>query len=160
MNYIEKEHAIITQLKATNYELFDGKEDEALDFIGNTLSAFPHFANTIIKQQIMTSIYYNQYEGQDLRNYIQDMDRRRRLAYEPAIRSIIVLNRISAKLGLEPFANIDTTDRHAVEKFVDQYVNEICNQGINGFETPEHDTEKHEKENPDLDTSGTEMELQ
>lgn len=129
MNYIDKERNIIKKLKETNYAMFDGNKDEALDFIGEQLNAFPNYANTVINQQILTPIIYAREEGENLRDKIQDLDNKRRLAHESAINSVNILNRLSKNLGLEPFADIDTTDRYIVADFVGQYVSQIYQSG-------------------------------
>lgn len=130
MSYLEKEQNIIKKLQETNYEMFDGDKDEALDFVGSHLEKFPNYVNIVIREQIMTPIWKQRFDGEILRNHIQDIDQQRKIAHDSAISSINILNRLSKNLGLEPFADIDTTDRHTVANFVGQYVNELYNNGI------------------------------
>lgn len=132
LNMNSKIKAIIDKLNDTNYDLFDNDKDEAMDFLSHQLMAFPKYANVVIKEQIMTPIWRNRYEGQDLRDRIQDIDDKRRSAHENAIAATNVLNRLSKNLDLQPFADIDTTDRHAVAEFVGGFVNEMYNDGIGG----------------------------
>ena len=130
MGYITKEQKILKALEKQNYKMFDGNKNEALDFIESTLTAFPTYANTVIREQIMTPIRRQRYEGQELRDKIQDIDEQRHWNHESAISSVNMLNRLSRNLGLELFANINTNDRHAVANMVGQYVNEVYNKGI------------------------------
>ena len=129
MNYIEKEKTMIAKLKESNYELFDGDKTGALDFIGDKLDAFPKYANIVINQQITTPLIYNHYEGEELRDKIQDLDSKRHWAHERAIDSLNKLNRLSTNLGLEPFADVDTSDRYKVADFVGQYVSQVYDLG-------------------------------
>lgn len=132
MTFLEKQNAIIQKLHDTNYELFDGDKDEALDTLETELTAFPEYANVVIREQIMVPIWRERCEPEEFRENVQNMDTRRRDAHDNAITSVNVLNRISSKLGLEPFADIDTNDRHAVAEMVGQYTNELYNNGIGG----------------------------
>lgn len=129
MNYIEKETEMIKKLKESNYALFDGDKDDALDFIGDKLDAFPKYANVVINQQITTPLIYNHYDGEELREKIQDLDSKRHWAHEGAIDSLNQLNRLSKDLGLEPFADVDTSDRYKVADFVGQYVSQVYDLG-------------------------------
>lgn len=125
ITYIEKEKKIIQKLKNTNYELFDGDKDDALDFISDKLDAFPNYANIVINQQIVTPIIYERYEGQEIRDRIEDLDKKRRSAHEQAIDGLNILNKLSNNLGLEPFAKVDTSDRYKVADFVGEYVSQV-----------------------------------
>lgn len=130
MTFLEKENQLIQKLKETNYDMFDGDSDAALDFVGDKLEKFPNYANIVIRQQIMLPIWKVRYEGEEFRDKVKDIDVSRRYAHESAISSVTILNRFSKKLGLEPFADIDTTDRYAVADFIGQYIGEVYNQGI------------------------------
>lgn len=128
---IDKEREIISKLEETGYEMFDGDKEEAMDFISSKVETFPHYANVVINEQIMTPIWRARYEGQELRDKIESIDATRRYAHESAIGAVTALNRFCKNLGLEPFADIDTNDRHAVAEFVGKAVNEVYNAGIN-----------------------------
>lgn len=130
MTFLEKQNAIIQKLHNTNYELFDGDKDEALDTIETELTAFPEYANVVIREQIMMPIWRERCEPEEFRENVKNIDTRRRDAHDGAITAVNVLNRISAKLELEPFADIDTNDRHAVAEMVGKYTNELYNNGI------------------------------
>lgn len=41
-----------------------------------------------------------------------------------------ILNRINSNLGLDPFFDVDTNDRHAVANAVGKYICEVYNDGI------------------------------
>ena len=130
MGYMDKQNELLLKLRETNYEVFDGDKDEALDFVGDSLTAFPNYANVVIREQIMTPIWRDRCEPEDFRENVERIDRQRRDAHDCAIDSINMLNRLNDRLGLEPMFDVDTTDRHAVAECVGKYVNEVYNDGI------------------------------
>ena len=132
MSYIDKEKAIIAKLKSTDFEMFDGDAEDAYESIGTALDSFTNYANTVIHQQHMLPIYYARFEGQDLRDKIMSDDSRRKIAHDNAIAYVGFMNRLSDRLGLEPFADVDTNDRHEVARFIGDFVNETYNNGISG----------------------------
>lgn len=130
--YLQKENAIIQKLHDTNYELFDGQKDEALDFLDDQLSKFSQYANIVISQQHLLPIYRVRYEGQDYRDHVESLDHNRRTIHNCAIDSVNILNRLSDKLGLEPFSDVDTKDRNAVANMIGDYIVEMYQTGTNG----------------------------
>lgn len=152
MTYIEKEKAIIDKLKETDFALFDGDEEEAYDTVSQSLDSFTNYANSVIRQQTMLPIYYARYDGEDLRERVSNLDTRRRYAHDNAIGNLNMLNRISDKLGLEPFADIDTEDRYKVADFIGKFVSETYNNGIGQTfddavyeKTVDYPTDHHER---------------
>lgn len=130
MGFLNKQNELLQKLHDTDYELFDGDKEEALSFVEEKLTAFPDYANIVIREQIMLPIWQNRCEGQELRENIQNIDAQRRNAHDCAINSMNILNRLNDNLGLDPFFNVDTTDRHAVADAVGKYVCEVYNDGI------------------------------
>lgn len=130
MTFLEKEQNLIKRLQETDYALFDNNKDECLTTIGNSLESFPNYANIVIKEQVMLPIWQFRLEGQEYRDKISGIDKDRKMAHDSAISNLSLLNNISDKLGLEPFAEVDTKDRYAVADFIGQYVNELYNKGI------------------------------
>lgn len=129
MGLIDKQNELLRKLHDTNYELFDGDKDEALDFVSDQLTAFPDYANVVIREQVMMPIWQNTCEGSEFRENVQRIDAQRRNAHDCAISSIDILNRVNSQLGLEPFCDIDTNDRHAVADTVGKYVSELYGDG-------------------------------
>ena len=130
--YLEKEVAMIQEMERTNYANVggEGKKDDVLSFMGMQFDNFISYANTVITQQVMTPIWKARYDGEEFRSKISDIDRTRRMEHDAAIGGVNILNRMCEKLGLEPFADIDTNDRYAVADFIGTYVNEVYNKGI------------------------------
>lgn len=132
--FIEKEKALLAKLKETNYEFFDNDREEAFEFLETRLKALPKYVNTVVKESIMLPIWRDRYDGQELRDKIQDMDAKRKIVHDKAIASLTALNRLSQNLGLGLFADIDTNDRHAVAEYVGEAVNIVYNEGIGNQE--------------------------
>lgn len=131
MTYIQKEENIIRRLQETNYSIFDGNKDEALDFVGEQLESFPKYANTVIRQQTMMPIWKAKYDGDEWRQVYEDSERKRRSSHDNAIVSVNILNRLCKDLQLEPFMYIDTEDRQAVAESINEYITDVYGQGIN-----------------------------
>ena len=129
MNYLAKEQELINAMRADDFDLFDGSKEEAYDTLAHALESFVTYANTVIRMTIMIPIWRNRFEGSDLRDKIQGIDATRRANHEAAISSIAMLNRIMKAHGLEPFAEIDVTDRYQVADFVGAFISEIYEDG-------------------------------
>ena len=125
-----KINALIGKLRESDYDLFDGNKDEAMDFLESKLTAFPHYANVVIQEQIMQPIWRARYDGQQLQDKVMEIDQKRRIKHESAIAAVSILNRVSKSFGLEPFADIDVTDRHQVAEFTGAFISEMYNNGI------------------------------
>ncbi len=136
-NYIQKEKEFLKVLRDTDYEFYDGNKDDALDYLGSALSSFPEYENSIINQKKLGPVIREQYEGQEVRDRISELDAARRVAHDMAIARLDGLNRIFKIHGLEPFADIDTEDRYTVAGFCADYVNEIYGTSIK--RTPDGD---------------------
>lgn len=142
MTYLEKEQAILSKLQAENYASFDGDKEEAFDFLGARLDAFPAYVNAVVRMETMMPIWRARYDTQEFQDSVQRIDTERKHAHDAAIASVNILNRMSKSLGLEPFAEVDTNDRHAVAEMVGNYVNEVYNHGIGGFDQAVKDKQR------------------
>lgn len=139
MNIIEKQTELLQKLHDTNYELFDGDKDEALSFVSEQLETFPKYANIVIKEQIMIPIWQYSCDGAEFRENVQKIDGERRNAHDCAIDSMNILNRTNKILGLDPFFDVDTTDRHAVADTVGKYCCELYNNDGETFDAATYD---------------------
>ena len=108
--YLEKEIAIIERLDATGYEAFDGSRDQALDFVEKHLGAGNEAARL---------------RSAGLEHRFED-------ALNAAAAAIDALDRISAALGLEPFAGVDTSDPEAVAGVAADFASEMFRAGTRG----------------------------
>lgn len=130
--YMEKQKNLLAKLQEANYAPYEGDKDEALNHIGQMLTGFTDYVNVVIREQVMTPIWRQRCEPEELKDNIEAIDRQRRITHDACIANVNVLNRISGMVGLPPFADIDTSDRYAVADFIGDYVNEVFNGGIHG----------------------------
>lgn len=127
--FIEKQMELMSAMKQSNYELFDNDAEDAYDTLERIFSAFVEYANCVIRMQVMIPIWRNRYDGEELRDKVQDIDQARHVYHESAISSLKQLNRLCSIYGLSPYADIDTSDRYAVADFVGTWVSEIYEDG-------------------------------
>lgn len=130
MTFIEKVNNLLKKLEETNYEYFDKDKEEALDFVEEYLNKLIKYINIVVKEQEMKQIWKLRYDGEQLRDHLQDIDKERSIIHDAAINSLNILNRLSENLGLEPFADVDTKDRHAVAELLGEYTHELFQRGI------------------------------
>lgn len=134
--YLDKEKALIEaivadQKKPEDERLFDSV-DQGIGMLSSSLAHFPDYVSQVVHYAQKMPIVYATMEGQDLRDAVTDLDRSRKVCHDAAIAGLNVLNRISDRLGLGPFAEVDTNNRTAVADFCGKYVNETYLQGIGG----------------------------
>ena len=94
----------------------------------------------------MTPIWQATKEGEEYRELISNLDKRRRSIHDCVIVGVNCLNRLCGFINIEPFVEIDTTDRLAVANLAGEYVNELYNNNnigneiaYNGYTTPAFD---------------------
>lgn len=127
-SYLEKECAILEKLKATGYAAFGGSREQAADFLLKQFDSLAGFADTTISQQYMQSIACDE-SGNPCGDGMA-MDPQRKAGSAAA--SIDALNRLSADLGLEPFADVDTSDPQAVAGVVGDFIGELFRADTKG----------------------------
>lgn len=116
--YVEKEKELMDAMRQNGFELFDGNSDDAYDTLERIFMAFVDYANCVIRMQVMVPIWRNRYEGEDLRDKIQEIDHTRRIYHEAAISSLVKLNRLCKMHGLPAYSDTNTSDRYEVADFV------------------------------------------
>lgn len=127
MGFLDKEVELLNAIKAKP----DGdSKKRTMGVVSRSLQSFPEYMNVVVREQIMIPIWKNTLDGPEYREQVQSIDASRRNWHNNAINSINILNRVSDKLGLPPFATVDTDDRHAVAEFIEDYCCEIYEHGI------------------------------
>lgn len=130
MFYTDKEKALLEKMKEDNYAMFDGNQAEALTFVEERLASLSNYVNVVTREQIMLPIWRDECDTADFQENAMKIDEQRRIVHNAAIDAVNVLNRMCAKYGLPPFADVDTTDRRAVAKMIGDYASEVYNDGI------------------------------
>lgn len=125
---LQRQDALIKAINTKGAMNFDDKDD-AYDTIGHCMESFINYQNSVIHMSIMQPIIYAKYDGQEIRDRVQDMDSRRRIAHESAISNANILNRICDMYDVDHIVNVDTSDRHAVADFIGDFCNEMYENG-------------------------------
>lgn len=123
----------MSKVAADGYEAH--RFDDAADFrefLGRELDRFPEYVQAVVRYDNGVSLAYATMEGEDLRDKVQNLDRGRRMAHDCAISAVNILNRAFGRAGLEPFADIDTSDRHAVADFAGRFTIEAFDRQVYG----------------------------
>lgn len=124
IKFLEKERKFMEEL-TKNPALF--KKDEDWSFWEDTFLAFIKLVNSMSEIQVLTPLYRIKYEGEEYRQAVAELEEKRARRYDLTVDAINLLNRVSAQLGLEPFADVDTSDRCAVLFYAAQVVTEVFN---------------------------------
>ena len=125
--YLEKEIAIIERLEAAGYEAFAGSRDEALGFMEKNLGALAGCADAAIGTR------HARAGNGEHRGRGTAMDRHFEGTLDDAAAALDALDRLSAALGLESFAGIDTSDRDAVAGVATGFAAEMFRTGTKGM---------------------------
>ena len=125
--YLEKEIANTKKLEAAGYEAFGGSRDEALGFMEKHLGAIAAYAAAIGTRHMRAGNEDGNPHGRDMAG-----NRHLETALDDAAAAIDALGRLSASLGLEPFADIDASDRQAVVGVAADFASEMFRTGTRG----------------------------
>ena len=118
-------------MQQDNYAMFDGDKDDALDYVETCLKSFVNYANAVLNQVQQEPIIQARYDGEELRDKRKQLDDIRTTYHNTAIGGVDKLNRLCKHYKLEPWANIDTSDRYNVTEFVGNYIGETYGMGAN-----------------------------
>lgn len=129
MDYIEKEEKLLQAYKDKGFPAFDGMDDFC-EFVEEQMEKLPCYMDVVVEEQAMAPIWNMQHEGQELRDRVQHIDMQRRIAHNAGIDAISILNRLSERVGLERFMDVDIQDRHAVAEAIGGYMRELYSRGI------------------------------
>ena len=129
--YIEKINLLINTLVESDYALFDGDKDDALEFIEGLLTTFPDYCNIVVRMQALIPVWKIRCEADEFRTRFTEIDTRRKHCHDACISAVDVLNRLFAQLSLGSFCDIDTSDRHVVANMVGDFVIELYRVGTN-----------------------------
>lgn len=107
--------------------------DDLAESIGTELDAFPKYVFEVVKYDTTTTLAGKTMKGQEFRDIVSSVDRKRSNAHNRAIDAVNILNRMFAKAGVEPLADIDTSDRYSVADFAGKFTIEaFCRQIYSG----------------------------
>ncbi len=124
---------IVSKLKETSYSMFKDEGttyEEAREYAEETISdairSFTNYACCVAHMQRMIQIWTvtSRYEGQEFRDKVEDLDRKRRIAHDAAIANLAMLNRICDILKIEKFV-VNLNDRYAVGDWIGSFCAEL-----------------------------------
>lgn len=97
----------------------DDKErrDKALSVFEATINSMGDYINCVLYMETGLQVARFRLEGQELRDRIMELDRRRRLAHDAMLGRVSALNRICGMVGCEPFFAGDVADRYKVADY-------------------------------------------
>ena len=119
MTFLEKQKNIINKLECSNYSIFDGNKEKALDFIETHMLTIIGFTPDITKTYIKETI-------RDI-----DLAVAKNETLSKTIVSINALNTLCHDLDIEPFMDVDTTNTDETSQTVNEMISQIFNIGIN-----------------------------
>lgn len=129
MKYTEKINALISTMAETNFVVFDGNKDEAIEFLNQNVQYMLDYVNIVVHQQHMMPILSFRYDGQEYRDRVEELDTRRRRIHNCAIDAINIINRMAKMHNMEDIFCVDTNDRYAVADAIGDYVIEVYRLG-------------------------------
>lgn len=130
---IEIIEKIFSKLKEISYSIFSDEGttyEEAKEYAEETISDairnFTNYACCVLHMQRMIRIWVmtSHYEGQEFRDKVEALDRKRRIAHDAAIANLSMLNRICDTLNIEKF-EINLKDRYAVGNWIGMFCAEL-----------------------------------
>lgn len=130
---MDRVKAYAEKVKADGYgkHMFEGPDDFC-QFIGEKLDRFPAYVQAVARYDNAVSLAYATMEGEELRDKVASVDRSRRLAHDSAIDAVNILNRAFSRAGVEPFSDVDTSNRTAVADFAGRFTIEAFDRQIYG----------------------------
>ena len=130
MRILENIKKLIVAMKEQDFiPFFDGYAEDALTTIDDCLSSMVNYQNSVITMEFRIPIVRMRYDGDALRDAIQNMDATRRAAHESAIVKCRMLNRISAAYGCGNVIPVNTDDRYEVADFIGVFCDEMFRSG-------------------------------
>lgn len=130
---IEVIKKIISKLKETSYSIFSDEStsyeearEGAEETISDAIRSFANYACCVAHMQRMIQVWImtSRYEGQEFRDKVEALDRKRRIAHDAAIANLSMLNRICDMLDVERF-EVNLNDRYAVGDWIGMFCAEL-----------------------------------
>lgn len=101
--------------------------------IENTINSMADYVSTVVAMDSALQVARFRMEGEEYRDYIQALDRRRTSAHDAMISRVSSANRICGMVGCTKLFDGDINDRYAVADFAGEVIKEIFdNRSLNG----------------------------
>ena len=100
-------------------------DEEMLEFVSERMAHLCNYVDRVVQMEYSIPLLRARYEGQDLIDKIENLDRARRSAHELAIAAVRQLNRLCVAEGVEKLFSGDESDRYQIADFCGLVVNEL-----------------------------------
>lgn len=109
--------------------------DDDLKSVLRAMNSFSSYVLSVYNMETNIPIIRFRYEGEELREKIQNLDENRRLTHESAIANVSLLNNICRLYNVDEIFTGDKTDRYQVADFCEEVVSEFFKDrsGVNKF---------------------------
>lgn len=111
-----------------NYEVLVGQfkdDEEMLDFIKERMQYICNYVEKVTMMEYSIPLLRARFEGQDLIDKIENLDKQRRIAHEMAISAVKQMNRLCVAEGVEKLFNGNEEDRYEIADFCGMVVNTL-----------------------------------
>lgn len=107
-------------------------DDLMLESLEDYMSTLAEYVTRVYAMETQMPILRFRLDGDDFRNAVMDLDKRRRAAHEGAIASISVMNRMAKMANVEVLYDGDLEDRLAVADFCMETVKVFFDNRVDG----------------------------
>ena len=100
-------------------------DEDALDLIETNMNNLNGYVSAVYAMEVQIQTLRFRLEGEDYREAVTNLDKRRRNAHEAAIAACSILNRLANLAGVEPLYSGNLEDRNEVAEFCIAIVDEL-----------------------------------
>ena len=100
-------------------------DDEMLEFIKERMQYICRYVESVTAMEYSMPLLRARFEGQELREKIENLDRNRRISHEAAISAVKQLNRLCVSEGVEKLYSGDEENRYEIGDFCGEVVNTL-----------------------------------
>ena len=101
------------------------KDVDALELIETNMNNLNNYVSAVYAMEVQIQTLRFSLEGDEYREAVTNLDRRRRSAHEAAIAACSILNRLAGLEGVEPLYSGNLEDRNEVAEFCIAIVDEL-----------------------------------
>lgn len=101
------------------------KDEDALELIETNMNNLNNYVSAVYAMEVQIQTLRFRLEGDEYREAVTNLDRRRRSAHEAAIAACSILNRLAGLEGVEPLYSGNLEDRNEVAEFCIAIVDEL-----------------------------------
>ena len=120
---------LLMALKKNGYKPFDS-EREATIFLLECYEKIANYVKAVYMQNWDNIVSRETLDPTDMRDRIEEVDRRRTIVHDNALNAINQLNRLGNLNGVGSIINIDTTNRRIAAKEIGEFVNQTFNDNL------------------------------